>query len=348
MTPAPPADFRSDTVTRPTAPMLHAMASAAVGDDVFGDDPTVKRLEAAMAERVGHEAALFVPSGTMANQIAMLVHCKPGDDVIVGWSAHSYAYEGGGGAAFAGAQFTVLGDSGHFTVDELAAALKPEDLSSHVPATRLVMIENTHNRGGGVVLPVAQMEGLLQLTRARGVAVHLDGARLFNAAVAAGVEPSAWARGCDSVSVCLSKGLGAPVGSVLCGSQAFVRRAHRYRKMLGGGMRQAGYLAAAGLYALEHHVQRLARDHARARRLAEGLSGMAGLRVALDRVQTNIVFVELEASSRFTTPAALLEAVATDVRATSMGPRTVRLVTHLDVNDADVDRALAAFTRATS
>jgi threonine aldolase len=344
--PLPPGDFRSDTVTRPTDAMRAAMASAEVGDDVFGDDPTVAALQTEMAARLGHEAGLFVPSGTMANQIALLVHCRPGDDVIVGWQAHSFAYEGGGGAALAGVQFSVLGTTGHFDAPTLAAAIQGLDPSGHAPPTRLVMVENTHNRGGGVVLPVAAFQAVVEAAHAREVPVHLDGARLFNAAAAAGCAASDWASRADSVSVCLSKGLGAPVGSVLCGSRAFVTRAHRYRKMLGGGMRQAGVLAAAGRYALTHHLERLVLDHQRARALAVGLAGLPGLRVDLERVQTNIVFVALEDSARFATAAELLSAVSADVRAVVSGPRLLRLVTHLDVDDAHVARAIEAFGRA--
>ena len=346
MKPRLPSDFRSDTVTRPTPAMRAAMAAAEVGDDVFGDDPTVRALEAAVAERLGLEAGLFVPSGTMANQIALLVHCRPGDDVIVGWHAHSYAYEGGGGAALAGVQFTVLGHTGHFDAPTLAATIRGEDASGHAPTTRLVMVENTHNRGGGVVLPVDAYQGLVDVAHKRGVPVHLDGARLWNAAVAAKVSPAAWAAASDSVSVCLSKGLGAPVGSVLCGTRAFVRRAHKYRKMLGGGLRQAGVLAAAGLHALEHHFERLRDDHARARRLAEALAQLPGLRVDLSRVQTNLVFAEVVEGARVLDAATLLSRVSEDVRGVVSGPQTLRLVTHLDVNDDDVTRALAAFERA--
>jgi len=346
VTQRPSSDFRSDTVTRPTAAMRAAMASAEVGDDVFGDDPSVQALESAVAERLGLEAALFVPSGTMANQIALLVHCRPGDDVIVGWHAHSYAYEGGGGAALAGVQFTVLGHTGHFDASALTATIRGEDASGHAPTTRLVMVENTHNRGGGIVLPVDDYRALVDAAHARGVPVHLDGARLWNAAVASKLPPAAWASLSDSVSVCLSKGLGAPVGSVLSGSRSFVRRAHKYRKMLGGGLRQAGVLAAAGLHALEHHLERLQDDHVRARRLAEGLARLPGLRVDLNRVQTNLVFVDVDEGTHPLDAATLLARVADDVRGVVSGPRTLRLVTHLDVNDDDVTRALAAFERA--
>lgn len=344
MAPDGPVDLRSDTVTRPTPAMREAMARAEVGDDVFGEDPTVAALEARVAERLGHEAGLFVPSGTMANQIAILAHTRPGDEVVVGAGAHSATYESGGAAALAGVQCVTAGTSGHFDVAELEAVIHEPEPFGHVAPTTLVMVENTHNRAGGVVLPVERMVEIAGVCRARGLALHLDGARLFNAAVATGRPAADWGRRADSVSICLSKGLGAPVGSVLCGSRAFVRRAHRFRKMLGGGMRQAGILAAAGLYALDHHVTRLAEDHRRARRLAEGLAALPGVRLDPARVQTNIVVFGLEPTAP--DPAALCAAVAADVRALPFGPRQVRLVTHLDVDDAGVERALAAFARA--
>jgi threonine aldolase len=314
------------------------MAAAEVGDDVFGDDPTVRALEAAVAERLGLEAGLFVPSGTMANQIALLVHCRPGDDVIVGWHAHSYAYEGGGGAALAGVQFTVLGHTGHFEAPTLAATIRGEDASGHAPTTRLVMVENTHNRGGGVVLPVDEYQGLVDVAHARGVPVHLDGARLWNAAVASKESPAAWAAASDSVSVCLSKGLGAPAGSVLAGDAAFIQRAHRFRKMLGGGMRQVGILAAAALHALDHHVERLALDHTAARALAarladSGLARAGRLRVA--EPETNIVMIDLDVSAE----PVVRELASRGVRVSAFGPKRLRAVTHLDVSLVDCERA---------
>jgi threonine aldolase len=320
--------------------MRAAMAAAPVGDDVFGEDPTVAALEARVAALTGHEAGLFVPSGTMGNQIAILAHTRPGDEVVVGVGAHSATAESGGAAALAGVQCTFAGTDGHFDVSDLARVVRAEEPYGHNAPTSLVMVENTHNRAGGVVLPSEKMREIAGFCRARSLRLHLDGARLFNAAVAAGEPVSAWAGEADSVSVCLSKGLGAPVGSVLCGSRAFVRRAHRFRKMLGGGMRQAGIVAAAGLYALDHHVDRLGDDHRRARRLAEGLARLPGVRIDLARVQTNIVVFALETSD----PAAFCGEVAEDVRVLPFGAG-VRAVLHLEIGDVDVERALAAFAR---
>ncbi len=330
-----PVDLRSDTVTRPTAGMRAAMAAAEVGDDVFGEDPTVRALEARAAEWMGHDAALFVPSGTMGNQLAMLAHCGRGDDVVVGEGAHSLLYESGGGGALAGVQFTVCGQGGHFTAEELAGAIRREDPSGHVAPTGLVMVENTHNRGGGKILSPEALAGLSVVCNGYDVPLHIDGARLVNAAVAAGLSPAAWGAQADSVTFCLSKGLGAPVGSVLCGSEGFIRSAHRYRKMLGGGMRQAGVLAAAGLYALDHHVDGLADDHARARRLAEALAGCRRAVIDPASVQTNIVIFGVVDQ----TPQALCAAVADAVKVLPFGPDRVRAVLHRDVDDDGVARA---------
>lgn len=337
------SDFRSDTVTRPSLAMRQAMFEAEVGDDVFGDDPTVIALQERSAALVGQEAALFVPSGTMGNQLAILSHCRPGDDVLVGEGAHSVLYEGGGAAALGGVQMSVIGRGGLFSAEELSEAVKPHDASGHLPPTRLVMLENTHNRGGGKVWPLPAFDAVVAQARVHDLAVHVDGARLFNAAHAAGVSASRFGASVDSVSFCLSKGLGAPVGSMLCGSVAFVRRAHRYRKMLGGGMRQAGILAAAGLYALEHNLSRLGDDHRRAQDLALALSRLPGLLLDPTSVETNIVIARLALEAP--EPAALCAAVSEEVRALPFGARAIRLVTHLDVGDADIERAVSAFAR---
>ncbi|MFN7570644.1 MAG: low-specificity L-threonine aldolase [Betaproteobacteria bacterium] len=326
-------DLRSDTVTRPSAGMRRAMAEAEVGDDVFGDDPTVNRLQAVLAERLGFEAGLFMPSGTQSNLAALMTHCQRGDEVIVGQNAHTYRYEGGGAAVLGSIQPQPIdnGADGTLPLDKIAAAVKPDD--PHFARTRLLALENTI---GGKTLPLAYCAQATALAHERGLATHLDGARLFNAAVALGVEPRAVAAGFDSVSVCLSKGLGAPVGSVLLGSRDFIARARRPRKMLGGGLRQAGVLAAAGLYALEHNVARLAEDHAHAQRLVDGLRALG---FAVDGPHTNMVFVQLKPEQ-----AAPLQAFLAERGVLILAGARLRLVTHLDVDATGVERALAAFT----
>ncbi len=325
-------DLRSDTVTRPTAAMRAAMAAADVGDDVFGDDPGVNALQERIAALLGKEAALFVPSGTMSNLCALMSHCQRGDEALVGQLAHTYRYEAGGGAVLGSIQPQPLPqqDDGTLALTDIEAAIKPDD--AHFARTRLLCLENTWN---GKLLPQTYIEAAAALARNRGLATHLDGARLFNAVVASGTPVIDIARHFDSVSVCFSKGLGAPVGSALCGSAALIARAHRLRKMLGGGMRQAGLLAAAVLYALDHHIDRLADDHALARRLADGLSRIEGVTVV--PAQTNIVFAAL-ADGR--TPALLAHLKQRGVLAT--GLIGLRFVTHLDVDAAGIDRAVAA------
>ena len=325
-------DLRSDTVTRPTAAMRAAMAAADVGDDVFGDDPSVNALQERIAALLGKEAALFVPSGTMSNLCALMSHCQRGDEALVGQLAHTYRYEAGGGAVLGSIQPQPLPqqDDGTLALTDIAAAIKPDD--AHFARTRLLCLENTWN---GKLLPQAYIEAATALARSRGLATHLDGARLFNAVVASGTPVFDIARHFDSVSVCFSKGLGAPVGSALCGSAALIARAHRLRKMLGGGMRQAGLLAAAALYALDHHVERLADDHASARRLADGLARIEGVTVVPP--QTNIVFASL---TNGRTPALLAHLKQRGVLAT--GLIGLRFVTHLDVDAAGIDRTVAA------
>ena len=323
-------DLRSDTVTRPTAAMRAAMAAAEVGDDVFGDDPTVNALQSRIAVLLGKEAALFMPSGTQSNLCALMSHCQRGDEYLVGQLAHTYRYEGGGAAVLGSIQPQPLAQQadGSLALADIEAAIKPDD--AHFARTRLLALENTW---GGQVLPQSYVEAATALAHARGLATHLDGARLFNAAVASGVPVDEIARGFDSVSVCFSKGLGAPVGSALVGSQDLIARARRIRKMLGGGMRQAGVLAAAALHALDHHVERLAQDHANASRLAEGLAGLPGVSVAPP--QTNIVFVDLDPRRT----AGVVERLrAAGVLCT--GLYRLRLVTHLDVSADDIEQAL--------
>ena len=326
-------DLRSDTVTRPSPGMRRAMADAEVGDDVFGDDPTVNRLQEIAAERLGFAAALFCPSGTQCNLSAVMTHCQRGDEVIVGQEAHTYRYEAGGAAVLGSIQPQPIENAadGSLPLDRVAAAIKPDD--SHFARTRLLALENTI---GGKVVPLAYVKAATDLAHARGLATHLDGARLFNAAVALRVEPRSIAAGFDSVSACLSKGLGAPVGSLLFGSRPFINAAHRHRKMLGGGMRQAGVLAAAGLYALEHNVERLAEDHANAKRLAQGLATIDAL--AVEPVQTNMVFVHMKDVDS----AALTSFLRERGILALIDPQT-RMVTHLDVDAKGIARAVEAF-----
>ncbi len=330
-------DFRSDTVTRPTPGMRRAMAEAEVGDDVYGEDPTVRRLEEMVAARLGHEAALFVPSGTQANQIAIGLHCRAGDEVLTEADSHIIHYEGAAVPALWGVQPQGLaGERGLLTPEQVRAALRPENI--HYPRTRLLSLENTHNRGGGRVWPLERFRQVVEVARTARLAVHLDGARLFNAEVATGRPAADWARLTDSTSVCFSKGLGAPVGSALVGSRAFIEEGRRLRKRLGGGMRQAGIIAAGALYALEHQVERLAEDHANARRLAAGLAGVEGVTVDGSTVETNMVVAD------FPTPAdeavARLGKVGVHTNTAGVRPGAVRLVCHLDVSARDIDEAV--------
>jgi threonine aldolase len=337
-------DLRSDTVTKPSPGMREAMAGAEVGDDVYGEDPTVNRLQDQVAALLGKQAALFVPSGTMANQIALAVQTRPGDDVLVSQGAHCVFYESGAGGALAGVQFSAIGDArGRFTAAEVAAAIKPDN--PHFAPTTLVAVENTHNRGGGRVIDQATIVEIAALVRARGLQLHLDGARLHNAACATGLSPRELAAPFDTVSLCLSKGLGAPVGSLIAGSRAVIERAHRRRKMLGGGMRQAGILAAAGLYALEHNVARLGEDHRNARRFAEPLSRVAGVALDLATVETNIVIWELTADVPFDAAEFVARARPHGLLLNAFGARHVRAVTHLDV-DAQACSAAAEIAAA--
>jgi threonine aldolase len=324
-------DLRSDTVTKPTAAMREAMARAEVGDDVFGDDPTVNALQERIAAMLGKEAALFVPSGTQSNLIAIMSHCGRGDEYIVGQMAHTYRWEAGGAAVLGSVQPQPLEHQadGTLALDDIAAAIKPDD--AHFARSRLLCLENTI---GGKALSLAYMADATALVRQRGLATHLDGARLFNAATALGVPAREIAQHFDTVSVCFSKGLGAPVGSALCGSKALIKSAHRWRKMLGGGMRQAGVLAAAALHALDHHVTRLADDHALAQRLAHGLQGLPSL--VVEPPQTNMVFVDVQGDRAAGLMAHLK---AHGVQAT--GLYRLRFVTHLDVDAAGVDHAIA-------
>ena len=328
-------DLRSDTVTRPTALMKEAMLQAEVGDDVFGDDPTVQRLEALAAERLGKEAALFAPSATQCNLVALLTHCGRGDEAIVGQQAHNYLFEGGGGACLGSVQPQPLNQEPDGTLDleRVRSLIKPDDF--HYARTRLLCLENTT---WGKVLPAGYAEAARQLAEEQGMAMHLDGARLFNAAIASGVNAATLAEPFDSVSLCLSKGLGAPVGALLVGNADFVKEGKRWRKVLGGGMRQSGLLAAAGIHALEHHVDRLQIDHDNAQSLATGLAEISELEV--DPVDTNMVFVSI--------PGDRVEALSSflkgrDILIAGYGGEKLRLVTHLDVDSASIERAIADF-----
>ena len=330
-------DLRSDTVTRPSPAMREAMARAEVGDDVYAEDPSVNHLQARAAELLGKEAALFVPSGTMANQAALMVHTRPGDVVLAGEGAHTLLYESGAASALAGVQIETIGRGGLFDGDDVRAAVHPGE--HHFAPTRLVAVENTHNRAGGVVFPLERLRGVAEAARENGLALHMDGARLFNAVAATGIPAHVWAEPFDTVCFCLSKGLGAPVGSLVCGSAETVHRLHRARKMLGGGMRQAGILAAAGLHALEHHVKRLAEDHANARRLAEGLERLG---VCVDPPpQTNMVMFEIDDVMAF-----LRETRSRSLLVNPTKPGVFRAVTHLDVGAGDVDEALGRIEEA--
>ncbi len=336
-------DLRSDTVTKPSPAMRRAMAEAEVGDDVYGEDPTVNRLQRAVAELLGFEAALFVPTGSMANQIAIKIHTRLGDNMLAGVGSHNYLYESGATAAVSGVQTTLIPGDGRFTAADVEAHTHPDSADHHYAPTRLVSIENTHNVGGGAVWDQAEVRRVLDTARRLGLRAHLDGARLWNAAVAAGAPERDLAAGFDTVSVCLSKGLGAPVGSLLCGSGDLIHQAHRVRKMLGGGMRQAGILAAAGLFAIEHNRERLADDHANAAWLGNAVAALPGLTVDVASLQTNIVMVDLDASVG---TAAELEAraEASGVRCTTLGPQRIRLVTHYDVDREACERAVEILT----
>ncbi|SEQ76956.1 L-threonine aldolase [Pseudomonas sp. NFACC02] len=329
-------DLRSDTVTQPTAGMRDAMARAPLGDDVYGEDPTVNRLESWLAERLGFAAALFVPSGTMSNLLGLMAHCERGDEYIVGQQAHTYKYEGGGAAVLGSIQPQPLDNQadGSLDLDQVVAAIKADDF--HFARTRLLALENTMQ---GKVLSLQYLAAARKLTREKGLGLHLDGARLYNAAVKLGVDAREITQHFDSVSVCLSKGLGAPIGSVLCGSKELIARARRLRKMVGGGMRQAGLLAAAGLYALEHQVERLADDHANAALLAKGL---AELGFDVEPVQTNMVYVQIgdraEALKAFCAERGIVLSAAS----------RLRMVTHLDVSAAQMEQVVAAFAEFAS
>jgi threonine aldolase len=343
--PNPPIDLRSDTVTHPSPEMRRAMYEAEVGDDVFGDDPTVNRLEALAAEMLGKEAALFVPSGTMGNLCAVLTHCGRGDELIVGMEAHIRHAEAGGASVLGGVAMWGIPNlpDGTLPLDAVAAAIRPRD--PHFPRTALVCIENTQNRCGGAPIGSEYMAALGALAQAHGLPLHLDGARIFNAAVACGVPAATLAAPADTVMFCLSKGLAAPVGSLLCGPRDFIARARFNRKLVGGGMRQAGVIAAAGIVALERMVDRLAEDHANAGRLAEALAAIPGLRVDLGRARTNMVYADVVGDG-WDAETLTAACAAVGVLFAPTDPRTVRLVTHYGVTAEDVDHAARGIEQA--
>lgn len=329
-------DLRSDTVTKPTPAMLQAMMQAEVGDDVFGEDPTIQILQKKVAAMFAHEAALFCPSGTQTNQIAIKVHTQPGDEVICDELSHIYNYEGGGIAFNSGASVRLIkGQYGILSPRQIEAAIQPDNV--HHPRTALVGLENTCNRGGGGYYALEQMQAIRQACIDNKLPLHMDGARLFNALVATGQTPSEIGPLFDSISICLSKGLGAPVGSLLIGSKDFIRQALRVRKVFGGGMRQAGYLAAAGIYALDHHVQRLVKDHARAQKLAEGISALPFVKELLP-VHTNILVFRL--TDQEDANGLLRHLAAHNIKLVPFGPATLRMVTHLDISDDMVEFTL--------
>ncbi len=336
-------DLRSDTVTQPTKAMRQAMAKAVVGDDVFGEDPTVNQLQEMAAEKMGKQAGLFVPSGTMGNLAGILAHCGRGDEVILGNKAHTFLYEAGGISALGGVHSCQLQNQvdGTLLLDDIQDAIRSND--AHQPISRLVCLENTHNRCGGVALTTDYTRAVGELVHEKGLLLHLDGARIFNAAVAQGVPAAELAAPADSVTFCLSKGLCAPVGSVLCGSKEYIKKAHRIRKQLGGGMRQAGILAAAGIIALETMVERLSEDHKRAKYLAQGLSFLSWLILDPGTPQTNMIFMSLAGSISVDAKKFAEELAKQGVRVGVVGERRFRLVTHYWIDDQAIDKALLAF-----
>ncbi|MEL6350466.1 MAG: low-specificity L-threonine aldolase [Cyanobacteria bacterium J06627_28] len=337
-------DLRSDTVTQPTDDMRRVMAKAPVGDDVLGDDPTVNELEAFVADLLGKEAAVYMPSGTMTNQVALRSHTQPGDEIVLEAEAHIYYYEGGGPAALSGVSCRLLpGEGGVFSANAVEATLRPSD--PHFPKTQLVCIENTHNRSGGRIFPLETIQAISRVCQQRDLALHMDGARFWNACVATGIAEADYAAPFDTLSVCFSKGLGAPVGSALVGSAEKIAIARRFRKMFGGGMRQAGMIAAGALYALQHHRDRLAEDHDNAQTLATGLANMKGVSIDPALVETNIVNFEVPGQSA---EAVVKELAQTGVAVLATGPHKIRAVTNLMVTRKDMKDVIDAIAKVTS
>lgn len=333
-------DLRSDTLTLPTLAMREAIYNAELGDDVFGEDPTTNRLETMAAERMGKEAALLVASGTMGNLVSIITHCKRGEEVILGEKSHTFLYEAGGMSAVGGIHPHILANQpdGTMHLEDIEAAIRGNNV--HFPRTRLICLENTHNRCYGSALTPSYTESVAKLAVGRGLKVHLDGARIFNAAVALGVDVTELTRHADSVSFCLSKGLSSPVGSLVCGSREFIAEARRNRKVLGGGMRQSGIIAAAGITALEQMVDRLEEDHRNAKRLAEGITGIPGLSIELKKVQTNIVYFEMT-HDQITAGTLVRQLAERGIKMLQVAPNRIRAVTHYGISTEDIDLALA-------
>lgn len=336
------ADFRSDTLTKPTHEMRLAMMKAEVGDDVFGEDPTVNRLQEMIAEMTGKEAALFVTSGTQGNEVCISTHTKPGQEIIVGKESHIFNYECGGPALLSGVQLYPINEqNGIVTVEQVKSAVRHVDV--HYPQTSLVCLENTHNRSGGIILPLKNIESISEFARSQNLKMHLDGARLWNACVATGISLKEYCRHFDSISLCFSKGLGAPVGSIVVGDKHFINRVHYYRKVYGGGMRQIGILAAACVYAVENHFSRLQEDHQRARKFAEVISHIPAIKVDLETVQTNIVVFDV-AKPNFSAEKFVGTLRENGVLMLEIDPNRIRAVTHLDLTDEDIDKAIKVLT----
>ncbi len=334
-------DLRSDTLTQPTPEMREAMMRAEVGDDVFGEDPTIHLLQQKIAEMTGMEAALFVTSGTQGNQVSVNAHTRPGQEVICDKNCHIFNYESGAPAMLAGVQLNGLdGHHGVITVEQVAAAVRPAD--DHYPQTGLICIENTHNRAGGTIYPLAEIQRISQFARSQNIPLHLDGARLWNAVVASGISLKEYCRHVDSVSLCFSKGLGAPVGSIVAGRREFIQRAHFYRKAYGGGIRQGGILAAAALYALEHHLPRLAEDHGRARNFAEAIAELPGIDMLLSTVQTNMAIFTID-PAKMDPDLFVQKCGEAGVHMFHLGANRIRAVFHLHITDADVEYAVEIF-----
>lgn len=341
-------DLRSDTVTKPTDEMRQLIATAKVGDDVLGDDPTIIALQNMISELLDKEAALFVPSGTMSNAIAIRTHTKPGDEIITESTSHIYIYEGGGYAALSGCSVALVpGKLGIMTPEDVEKAIRKSDGSlGHFPNGSLVCVENTSNRGGGTCYSQENLDAIAKVAHENDCAVHMDGARLFNAAIATGTIPARIVRDYDSISICLSKGLGSPVGSLLVGSSEFIAQAHRWRKMFGGGMRQAGVIAAAGIYALEHNISRLDDDHKRANKLASAINEMEMFSVNIEGVQTNMVYIEING---YLNANQVVEKLAEhDVHVLALGDNLLRAVTHIHITDEDINKSINAFKTISS